>query len=298
MFTKSFLERILEESASVPHETRVRTPLSFSIRPIGLSEEQPGYSVLVERSAFRMRAQVVVDALGNRIRTAILAGIESNPAATTRTNAVVREHGWRPEIRVADYDIFIGAFLDAQPSEASEEFLASCVHVACALSDLILAQLVVTRSLETRPAAIRQASDQLGTSPVWEYDPSERDRSTLQHRLLENWLIAQVQDAGLQPLDAVRGPLFDLAWHLGNMLVLCEVKSTRLNETMQLRLGVGQLLHYRAAALATGVEFIQAALLVDGPPVDPIWQTLCNELDIVLFWPEDGPLPERLRRDS
>lgn len=298
MFTKSLLERFLEESASVPHETRVLTPLSFSIRPIGLSKEQPGYSVLVERSAFRMRAQIVVDALGNRIRTAILAGIESNPAATARTNAIIREHGWRPEIRVADYDIFIGAFLDTQPSEANDEFLASCAHVACALSDLILAQLVVTRSLETRPAAVRQASAQLGTSPVWEYDPSERDRSTLQHRLLENWLIAQVQDAGLAPLDAVRGPLFDLAWHLGNVLVLCEVKSTRLNETMQLRLGVGQILHYRAAALAAGVELVRAALLIDGRPADPIWQTLCNELDVVLFWPEDGPLPEPLRREQ
>ena len=243
-----------------------------------------------------MRAQVVIDALGTRIRASILAGIETNPSSMEQTSSLIRGHGWRPEIRISDYDLFVGAFYDAHVTAESDGFFASCVQVACTLSDLVLAQLVVTRSLETRPAAMRQVSDQLGTTPVWEYDPSERDRATLQHRLLENWLIAQVQDAGLEPLDAIRGPFFDLAWHVDDALVLCEVKSTRGDETNQLRLGVGQLLHYRAQALSAGVDLVRAALLIEAAPSDTIWRSLCQELGIVLFWPDDGPMPEMLRR--
>ena len=143
-----------------------------------------------------------------------------------------------------------------------EELLASCVSVAGALSEFVLSQLVVTRKLETRPAAMREIGDLIEESPVWEYDPSERDRATLEHRLLENWLITRVQEEGLSPLDAVRGPQFDLAWTVGETLVICEVKTTSGDEVKQLRLGLGQLLHYRAQVMRDIPGSVRAALLV------------------------------------
>ena len=295
MFTRAALASAFEEVLSVPHDVNVLTPLSFRIRPAGMRTDEPGYSVVVQRSAFRMRAQVVLDALGGRMRTAILAGTETNPDAVKRTSAAIREAGWRPEIRISDYDLYIGAVDEATAAPESDTLLTSCVSVAGALSEFVLAQLVVTRKLETRPAATREISERAEESPVWEYDPSERDRATLEHRLLENWLISRVQEEGLSPLDAVRGPQFDLAWMIGEALVICEVKTTSGDEVKQLRLGLGQLLHYRAQVAQVTPGSVRAALLVGSQPQDGIWQELCEDLGVVLFWPDDGPLPIALR---
>ena len=241
-----------------------------------------------------MRAQVVLDALGGRMRTAILAGNETNPAAANRTSAAIREVGWLPEIRISDYDLFIGAVDHAMSAAEDDALLGSCVSVASALSEFMLAQLVVTRKLETRPAATREINELPDESPVWEYDPSERDRATLEHRLLENWLISRIQEEGLSPLDAVRGPRFDLAWTISEIFVICEVKTTSGDEVKQLRLGLGQLLHYRAQVERDTIGSVRSALLVQSQPVDGIWLELCEKLGIVLFWPDDGPLPTYL----
>ena len=40
---------------------------------------------------------------------------------------------------------------------------------------------------------------------------------------------------------------------------------------------------------------IRAALLVGSEPCDGVWKELCQDLGIVLFWPDDGPLPTSLR---
>ena len=294
MFTRAALTLAFEDVLGVPHDVSVLTPLSFRIRPIGMLTDEPGYSIVVYRSAFKMRAQVALDALGGRIRTAILAGVETNPAAANRTSLAISEAGWCPEIRISDYDLYIGAVDAATAPTEDDSLLASCVSVAGALSEFVLAQLVVTRKLETRPAASREIGELAEESPVWEYDPSERDRATLEHRLLENWLISRVQEEGLSPLDAVRGPQFDLAWTIGETLVVCEVKTTGGSEVKQLRLGLGQLLHYRAQVVRDTLGDVRAALLVGSQPHESIWQELCEELGIVLFWPDDGPLPTSL----
>ena len=294
MFNRIDLTSAFEDVLSVPHDVRVLTPLSFRLRPLGIQSDEPGYSVVVQRSAFRMRAQVTLDALAGRMRAAILAGTSSNPASADRTSATIREAGWSPEIRISEYGLYIGAIDLEVTATEDDALIQSCVRVASALSEFVLAQLVVTRKLETRPAAMREISELADDSPVWEYDPSERDRATLEHRMLENWLISRVQEEGLGPLDAVRGPQFDLAWTIGETLVICEVKTTRGDEVKQLRLGLGQLLHYRAQATLDTSVSVRAALLVGSQPEDDIWQDLCKDLGIVLFWPDDSPLPTSL----
>ena len=295
MFTRAELTHAFDDYLSVPHDVSVPTPSSFRLRPVGLLEDLPGYSVVVERSAFRMRAQVVLDALGGRMRAAILSGVGTNPDAADRTCAVIREEGWIPEFRISDYELFIGAEDQTTRAIDDDEFLASCVSVASALSDFVLGQLVVTRRLETRPAAHREISELTEDVAVWEYDPSERDRATLEHRLLENWLIDRIRQEGLSPLDAVRGPKFDLAWTTAETFVICEVKTTSGNEDKQLRLGLGQLLHYRAQASRDTPGGVRAALLVEHQPDDGIWQEICEDLGVVLFWPDEGPLPPSLK---
>ena len=294
MFTRGVLTHAFEEVLSIPHVVSVLTPLSFRLRPVGIRTDEPGYSIVVQRSAFRMQAEVTFDRLGGPMRTAILAGVGTNPGTAERACEAIREAGWRPEIRISDYDLYIGAVDQATAAIEDDGLLSSCVIVASTLSEFVLAQLVVTRKLETRPAATREIRDLAEASPVWEYDPSERDRATLEHRLLENWLITRIQEEGLSPLDAVRGPLFDLAWTVGETFVICEVKTTGGDEVKQLRLGLGQLLHYRAQVTRDIPGSVRAALLVGSQPHDGIWKDLCGGLGIVLFWPDDGPLPPSL----
>lgn len=294
MFSRAVLAAELDGTLSVPHAVSVLTPFSFRIRPAGLVGDEPGYSVVVERSAFRMRSQVILDPLGGRIRAAVLSGVASNPGALDGLRSSVLAAGWNPEIRISDQDLFIGATDASGEPRDADSLVAACISVAAALSEFVLAQLIVTRSLETRPASMRELRSPSETGAVWEYDPSERDRATLQHRLLENWLMERLREAGLEPLDSVRGPLFDLGWYVGDQLVVCEVKSTSGNETQQIRLGLGQVLHYRAQARKSIGRDVLSALLVEAEPEDRIWAELCAELGVVLFWPEDAPLPSAL----
>ena len=78
-------------------------------------------------------------------------------------------------------------------------------------------------------------------------------------------------------------------------MVVCEVKTISGDEVKQLRLGLGQLLHYREQVAQEFPSGVMAALLIGSAPQDGIWQHLCHQLDIVLFWPSDEPLPKSLR---
>lgn len=293
MFTKVALEGALEATLGIPHQVSVMTPYSFRIRPVGVSPDEPGYSVVVERTAFHMRARVVLDPLGRRIRSAILAGVASNPPVIERVAGILREAGWLPEIRVDENDLYIGASDPMVRQPDAPEAVESAALAAATLSEFVLSQLVITGRLEVRPAVPREIVEP-SEGVVWEYDPSERDRATVEHRLLENWLMEQVRQAGLEPLDPVSGPQFDVGWRLGDALVLCEVKSTSGDETKQLRLGLGQVLHYRATARSLVRGPVIAALLIEQEPAEPIWAELCDELDVMLFWPTEEPLPPRL----
>jgi hypothetical protein len=73
------------------------------------------------------------------------------------------------------------------------------------------------------------------------------------------------------------------------------VKSTtRANETRQLRLGLGQVLHYGMALARPGRE-IRAILAAEREPADPRWVSLCASHSVSLVWPGvfDRLIPER-----
>ena len=294
MFVRGEIEAQANLLLGIPHSVSVLTPYSFRLRPVGVLNEEPGYSVVAERSAFRMRARVVFDPLGRRLRVAILAGAASNPAVVERLEAEIARMGWVTDLRLTEDDLFLGAADATVRSPDEPASVEAAVIVAAALSDFVLSQLVVTRPMETRPAVLREISEAPEHADVWEYDPTERDRATVQHRLLENWLIGRLQECGIEPLDPVSGPQFDLAWKAPPALIVCEVKSTGGNETKQLRLGLGQVLHYQAQASELTQSPVIAALLVEHQPDDEVWLRLCAELGVTLFWPTEGPLPIRL----
>lgn len=118
-------------------------------------------------------------------------------------------------------------------------------------------------------------------------DPDLVDRASGAHGEIQNALAIWVTGQQLKPLRWTGGLAeFDLAWLDGSTLYVAEVKSlTAANEIRQLRLGLGQVLHYQALLRAT-VPDVQAVLAVERAPRDRAWLELCANHGVSLVWPE------------
>jgi hypothetical protein len=117
-------------------------------------------------------------------------------------------------------------------------------------------------------------------------DPNEVDRALGAHAITQNALADWVRSRGMTPLRPGGGAAdFDLAWDDGATLTVAEVKSlTRRNETGQLRLGLGQVLHYQMLLSANGRN-VRAVLATERAPTDRQWIGLCAAHGVVLVWP-------------
>ncbi len=117
-------------------------------------------------------------------------------------------------------------------------------------------------------------------------DPNLVDRALGAHAATQNALAAWVRTKGMTPLRPGGSAAdFDLGWDDGVTFTVAEVKSiTRGNETGQLRLGLGQVLHY-AMLLGANGRPIRAVLAVERAPTDPRWVALCAAHGVTLVWP-------------
>src|SRR5664280_3575931 len=120
-------------------------------------------------------------------------------------------------------------------------------------------------------AGYRRANETQTTQPrePFAVDPNEVDRALRAHadtqNALADWLILR----GLTPLSPTgTAANFDLAWLDSGALFVAEVKSlNEFNETRQLRLGLGQVLHYQALLEEKGQQ-VRAILVVEHRPRD------------------------------
>lgn len=120
----------------------------------------------------------------------------------------------------------------------------------------------------------------------FDIDPDTIDRATAAHARIQNQLSLWVIGRGLKPLSWSAGQAqFDLAWFDGATLNVAEVKSlTVMNEVRQLRLGLGQVLHYQSALRSASADVV-AVLAVERQPTDPAWLGLCAAHGVRLAWP-------------
>jgi hypothetical protein len=119
-------------------------------------------------------------------------------------------------------------------------------------------------------------------------DPDIVDRGTRGHAETQNALSRWVLARGWRPERWAGGVApFDLAWRVGDALFVAEVKSTTArNEIRQLRLGLGQVLHYRHQ-LRQVAPTIVAVLAVEREPGDRGWVDLCRSHGVALVWPDE-----------
>ena len=95
---------------------------------------------------------------------------------------------------------------------------------------------------------------------------------------------------GLKPFspNANHPALFDIAWKRGSTLYICEVKSlNRVNEDQQLRLGIGQVLHYQQLMMQSQKMKVNAVLAVERQPTDhETWLAIAKRHGVKLVWKE------------
>jgi hypothetical protein len=71
-------------------------------------------------------------------------------------------------------------------------------------------------------------------------------------------------------------------------LFVAEIKSvTDANEEKQLRLGLGQVLRYQHLLAADGAQAVVAVLVPERRPRDSTWEATCNDLNVLLAWPDE-----------
>ncbi|HET6230252.1 MAG TPA: hypothetical protein VFE05_09300 [Longimicrobiaceae bacterium] len=134
-----------------------------------------------------------------------------------------------------------------------------------------------------------QAADEAASRTeinLFPVDPSVVERGLKGHAITQNALAAELRARGLEPRSPAAGePEFDLGWEHAGRRVVAEVKSlTNQNEERQLRLGLGQLIHYRAM-LAKPTAGVDGVLVVERPPRDLRWLSVCESVGVRLVWP-------------
>jgi hypothetical protein len=138
--------------------------------------------------------------------------------------------------------------------------------------------------------AYRPADEQAAVTQIdpFTVDPAIRERALRGHATTQNALAAYVRSRGLDPRSPRAGePNFDLAWEDADRIFVAEVKSmTFSNEEKQLRLGLGQVLRYRQVLGRHGRQ-VTAVLAVEKRPADSSWEGLCQELGVLLVWPQN-----------
>jgi hypothetical protein len=120
---------------------------------------------------------------------------------------------------------------------------------------------------------------------VVELDFEAIERGTAGHEATEERLDAALRARGIEPLEPTAGdPKFDLAWQVGDVLYVAEIKSTTpRNLERQLRLGLGQVLRYRhLLAQRTGGN-VRAVLVSEREPDDDTWATTTAGAGVALI---------------
>jgi hypothetical protein len=99
-------------------------------------------------------------------------------------------------------------------------------------------------------------------------DLSALDRTTAEHHKVVDRLANALVERGLDPLNATE-PRADLLWQNGRALWVAEIKTLNAkNQSQQLPLGLGQVLHYAATLRRLGRRNVRAALVVSRPCTD------------------------------
>jgi len=121
---------------------------------------------------------------------------------------------------------------------------------------------------------------------VFTRDDSKLERALAVHADTQRQLALHLRGHGIVPRKRTDGePDYDIAWSQGSQIVVAEVKSLPEDGIdRQLRIGVGQILHYRELLRRRFGTEVLPVLAVPTDPGEP-WHDVCAAAGIVLSWP-------------
>jgi len=133
---------------------------------------------------------------------------------------------------------------------------------------------------------VQESASERLRSKVFEVDPDIIDRGTRAHARTQNSLANFLISHGISPLSPnEHEPPFDLAWKRGETIFVAEIKSlTKSNEDKQLRMALGQILHYRHLLLPKWPK-VRAVIATERRPSNDCWPALCASHKVILVWP-------------
>jgi hypothetical protein len=147
---------------------------------------------------------------------------------------------------------------------------------------------IFAASVRTLGSAYRRANEEPRSAQrePFEVDPNAVDRALGAHAQTQNALADWVTSRGLDPMSSMSPSLdFDLAWVEDEVFYVAEVKSLpEGKEARQLRLGLGQVLHYQVLLQEEG-RIVRPVLAVEHEPVEGRWNGLCQTHGVTLVWP-------------
>jgi hypothetical protein len=178
------------------------------------------------------------------------------------------------------------------------------IRIALALQDIDLDSSglaeVLARGLTTGAGSVSPpslgvtyrhavADPKVRAADVFALDPTKLERALAAHAAVQNGLAEVLRRRGTDPRSpGPAEPDFDLAWDGRDGVVVAEVKSLGgASADRQLRLGLGQVLHYRKV-LAKRYGSAHAVLAVEYEPSNS-WLEICSEAGVALTWPPDWP---------
>lgn len=160
--------------------------------------------------------------------------------------------------------------------------VARCIRVAAGGTYKLPAD--DTTLLFGGPLRVHQAPRHKANQKMLRVDLDALDDGTQAHRRTLAQLRKYLANHGIEALHCLAsGPRFDAGWRVKGRSWIAEVKSlSNTNETQQLRLGLGQLLEYRARAQHNKPP--RAALILSRAPSDDEWMSICEAVDVLLTW--------------
>ncbi len=214
---------------------------------------------------------------------------------------------YMPFVRYGDTLRAQQGYLTKFPKELISWFpqLASAVGIAAATAPTPTNPVPTAKSHAASGAvgaSYRAADEAVSVSKrdPMSIDPAIVERGTQGHARAQNLIANAAIKTGHTPRSPTPGePNYDVCWDTDSALWVVEVKSiTDDNEERQLRMGLGQVLRYRAL-LRSPSRAVRAVVMAERKPKDTEWLSLFKELDVTVLWPKliedaDGKLPTAL----
>ncbi|MGW2054870.1 hypothetical protein ACWCOZ_13245 [Streptomyces sp. NPDC001840] len=175
------------------------------------------------------------------------------------------------------WDVVRYLFQEAEEIRGVQQQAQELAVASAGPADVRVGSAYRTVGERAQPVAVRRSAP----------DPDLVGRNFAVHMRLQDALAQAAMERGLEVLSpGPADPEFDLAWRAqGGKLTVCEVKSlTPVNESSQLRVGLGQILDYQDQLLARA-RSVRAVLWVESEPTERRWVGICRRAGAELAWP-------------